>query len=183
MILWIPFYSDIFKDLFRKYQQQICEKRFLISQSQWVRSVSIFAANIHSLSEDDKEEKTPFIQIPKESHCYLNILFVSKSENIIEILWWSVALRTTFCIFIQLSYLSEQIIRGDKLKRWGNNGSRWEATEWYKHIPEKHQQLGKHKMHSTKPCNSKWAVVNDGDDGGDNDDEAAVNKIWMMESF
>lgn len=38
-------------------------------------------------------------------------------------------------------------------------------------------------MYSTKPCNSKWAAVNDGDDGDDNDDEDAVNKIWMMESF
>ena len=87
------------------------------------------------------------------------------------------------CIFIQLSYLSEQIIRGDKLKRWGNNGSCWEAAEWYKHIPEKHQELGKQKLYSTKPRDSKWAAVNDGDDGDDNDDEDAVNKIWMMESF
>lgn len=38
-------------------------------------------------------------------------------------------------------------------------------------------------MYSTKPRNSKWAVVNDGDDGDDNDDEDALNKIWMMESF
>lgn len=29
----------------------------------------------------------------------------------------------------------------------------------------------------------KWAAVNDGDDGNDNDDEDAVNKIWMMEKF
>lgn len=52
-----PIYSATFKDLFRKYQQQICEKRFLISLSEWVRSVSIFWADIRSLSEDDKEEK------------------------------------------------------------------------------------------------------------------------------
>lgn len=50
------------------------------------------------------------------------------------------------CIFIQLSYLSEQIIRGDKLKRWGNNGSCWEAAEMiHAYIPEKHQELGKQK--------------------------------------
>lgn len=31
-------------------------------------------------------------------------------------------------------------------------------------------------MYSTKPCNSKRAAVNDGDDGHDNDDEDAMNK-------
>lgn len=31
-------------------------------------------------------------------------------------------------------------------------------------------------MLSTKPGNSKWAAVNDGDDGDHNDDEDAVNK-------
>lgn len=39
------------------------------------------------------------------------------------------------------------------------------------------------KMYSTKACNSKWAAVNDGDDGEANDDEDAVNNIWVIESF
>ena len=77
------------------------------------------------------------------------------------------------CIFIQLSYLSEQIIRGDKLKRWGNNGSCWEAAEWYKHIPENIQELGKQQCTLQSHVTRKWATVNDGDDGDDNDDEDA----------
>lgn len=80
VILWIPFYSLTFKDLFRNYQQQICEKRFLISPKWgWVRSVSIFSADSRSLSEDDKGGKkniTHSSKSPKESHCY--IVFVSK---------------------------------------------------------------------------------------------------------
>lgn len=61
VILWIPFYSLTFKDLFRNYQQQICEKRFLISPKWgWVRSVSIFSADSRSLSEDDKGGKKKY---------------------------------------------------------------------------------------------------------------------------
>lgn len=58
----------------------------------WVRIALIFPADSHSLSEDDKKEipppHHPFIQIPEESHCYLHILLISKSESIIEILRW-----------------------------------------------------------------------------------------------
>lgn len=129
MTFWNQFDPLILKELFNR-----CTRGAFLSK--WVRSALIFSADSHSLSEGDKKKEIPpppphhhpFFQIPAESHCYLHILLISKSESIIRDSAVEGA-RICVCIFIQLSRLSELIIRGDKLKRWGNNGSSWEAAE------------------------------------------------------
>lgn len=109
-ILW---YSNISSE---SIISRFVKKRFPISASEWVWSVLISSADIFSLSQDDKEappQPPQFLQIPKEGLCYLNILLVSKSERIIEILQCSVELRTTFAYLfschIYLSRSSEEI--------------------------------------------------------------------------
>lgn len=72
--------------------------------------------DVWSLSVDDDEGKK-LISVPEEPHCYRDVQFASKSERIMEIVWEKSGAVRHVCIFIQLSYLSEQIIRGDKLKR------------------------------------------------------------------
>lgn len=77
------------------------------------------------------------------------------------------------CIFIQLSYLSEQIIRGDKLKRWGNNGS-----HSHSHSVSLWERLRRDTSTLLKNT-GKW--VNRRVGGGSTPQSRAIqNELWLM---
>lgn len=78
-----------------EYQLLICQNRFLIKA--WMRNMSfLFKLKSAFYQKMEKVKKKSFIQIPKDSHCYLHIQFLSKSQSGKEILRRSAAPCSTF---------------------------------------------------------------------------------------